>query len=685
MSRGAPFTILIALFMAACAGSPVQGPQGEKGDTGDPGDKGDKGDPGIPGPVNEPPRVFSVQPRWGSARSLVEVMGENFGAAAADNRVTFDGLNGEVLEASATRLLVRPGLPTAEDRWVALAVEAHNQVSAAMPFNLVHSGHARPVQGWSRFSPFSVVAVGSDVYAGSLVQDPLTRGIDGALYRLRDGTLTRIWEPPAYTVPMEGGMVRIADGPMGLATDGTDVYMACFTGSIRRYEVATGKVYEIAGPTFNNPDRRAIAVDASGNVFFAGGNFQGVRVYEANGDVTDIYDASSDLSIQTPAALALSAGTLYVFDDATLSVTRVEDPLGTPAFTPDFIAPGDYRPALAVVGDRLVVPGGDRRLYSVPLASGGSVSEWGQEEPLRHDVRALAPASGGAYLAQPEGGAIRFQPTTGDARLEAMVPQLVLGMAQGPDGAWWLGGNSLALFGAGPGTGDGALIKVTQEGAFTLVQRVDTATGVLVKPDGKVLYGSCFDSSVFELAPGGSPVAIMDEDDGLICPVSLLPNGTDLLVVDIDPGPGGGTRVLKKGESEAVAGPLEIVALSAALAGNTIYLASFAPGGEGGNIWAVDTTGTHEPAALLSPYAAPGGGVVALDGEGQLWFSRTGDGQTFLVDTDSGELVLMARDITFAGGGEGPPSFVFAMAPAANGAMRINDALSPALFWDIAP
>jgi hypothetical protein len=661
---------------AACTGD--TGPAGPAGATGPAGDPGAKGDQGDPGPITDPPWLASLSPSWGSAVTQVTITGENFSTTAADNRVTFNGYDANVISATATELVVEPNVATEEAMTAIVAVEVANQASNGLPFELVPSGTARLDRAGLMTSPSGVVGLGTDLYvaAGNIF------GPDSGLYKVdSSGVITQVLQAELFPIPIGNGGRQAYDGPLAVATDGTDIYYTTALGGVRRYQVSDGTVHEVLATSLGGgnafPARTGLTFDSSGVLYVLDRNLGGtggvIRV-NTNGTTDTFSDAAFDGGGNPGAFGITSDGTdLFVTNEVDGVVVKVTSPGSTFTIVDNFATGATNPRGIAVVGSDVVVSNDDGSLGSAPAASGGALSNFGHADGYVYPAEGMwTNSSGDLYMAQVESSAVR-RLASGQTVAELVAAGVRIHFGSAQIGAnWYFTSIGLGLFSDGPppsfaGAPDGAVLEVRPDGTSRVVYTSTFPAGVAVSGANELTVSDCFESRIFTLdVTTAATNDLLTSSDGLSCPAGLyLDSNADLYYVNTQIGgssPSTIGQLTSGGSNNAsfVTG-LPPSSVHLVVAGNAFVVAMIGPGSNtGADIYTAPLSGGA--ASLLVPGLAAGGvGTMGVAPDGSVYLHRFGIGELSVLDPITGDMTPFGSTLLpgagLGDGGIGSASF----------------------------
>lgn len=547
-------TVLLIALLSACTGP--AGPPGE------PGSQGPRGPEATP---RAPPRLESLSPGWGSARTELTLVGQNFSTEPADNRVTFDGVPATVVSASAHQLVVKPGRAVTQARWVAVSVDVAQQTSNALEFELVPSGTPRAEQRPLLLSPHSVVRVGADLYVAS---ESLSSSA-GGLYRIEpDGRTTRVLE--ARFVPFQNPSQSRYDSIQFLATDGTDVWFTTSFNAVRRYHVATGQVSEVAQLTWRTIQSMT---RSPGGTLFICTTAQHIYRISPSGEVTTI----SVPELAEAYGVVADGSDLFVANPVYGKVMRIANAAGTYSLTPDFATMTSAGLSLAVVDGKLVLGGYDGRLYAVDRNTGGVMTPYLAPEGYGGLVNNMfVDGEGALYLAQSVAGVVRrIAPGTSTASIIATGFRATSATVRLQD-RWYFAGVSFRPFvSPPPGLPDGTILELSDDGVSRIVARGGDIRGLAALPDGRLAFSDCARRSISALEPlSGAVSELLGAADGLSCPMGLATDaGGALFYVDVtDTGASVGRWSAQGGHTSAFVTGLPREAFQLARRGDRLFV-----------------------------------------------------------------------------------------------------------------
>lgn len=639
---------------AACSGD-----KGDPGDPGQPGAPGDTGEPGEPGPLSDPPHLLALSPAWGSAATHVTITGDGFSATASENRVTFNGYLATVIAASPTELVVEPSVDTADEVLMVVDVEVSRQVSNGLTFDLVPSWTSRATPQALPTAPTAVVGVGGELFvaAGNM------RGPTSGLYEVdADGVVSLLVAAEDVSLPVGGGgSAQLRDGPIALATDGTDVYYVTTLGSVMKYVVADGSVEQVLAPSFGGPGgepptRTGVAFDSAGVMYVVDrslGGTGGIIRVEPDGTTQAMTDpAFGDGAAAEIVGIASDGTDLFISDMVDQVVIKVSNPETSFDVTDNF-ATGAAEPiGITVLGTEVVVSNSDGTLRSVDKTSGGPLAAFGDAGGYVYRAEGLWTDGTDLYLAQSSSSAIRrIAGGSTDAELVAVGERLEFGSVQVGD-TWYFSGVGFGLFG-GPmsdAAPDGAILQVNPDGTSQLLAQGRFPTGMLASGAGKLTVSDCFEQRIYTLdLETGARVDRLTAADGLTCPAALFENAAgDLFYTNADiqaPTPSSIGRLTSDGDNQVdyVTG-LPPGTVTMAVKGTTAFATWLGGGMENGtDIYTADLS-SGGVASVLVP-AARAGTVSALgvSPDGALLGYRFGLGDLIKIDPTSGAVEPLAN------------------------------------------
>lgn len=658
----------ILAFVGSFAVAACSGDKGDPGDPGQPGAPGDPGEPGEPGPLSDPPRLLALSPAWGSAATHVTIAGDGFSSTASENRVTFNGYLATVISASPTELVVEPSVDTADELLAVVNVEVAKQVSNGLTFDLVPSWTARATPQALPTAPTAVVGVGDDLYvaAGNM------RSPTSGLYRVdADGVVSLLVRAELVSLPVGGGgSARLRDGPIALATDGTDVYYVTTLGSVMKYVVADGGIEQVLAPSFGGPGgeppvRTGVAFDSAGFMYVVDRSLQGtggiIRI-EADGTTQAMTDpAFGDGSAAEIVGIASDGTDLFISDMVDQVIIKVTNPETSFDVTDNF-ATGAAEPiGIAVLGNQVVVSNTDGSLRSADKSSGGALAVFGDADGYVYRAEGLWTDGADLYMAQSASSAVRrIAGGSTDAELVAVGERLQFGSVRVGD-TWYFSGVGFGLFG-GPMSAaapDGAILQVNPDGTSQILARGRFPTGMVASGAGELTVSDCFEQRIYTLdLESGDRADRLTAADGLTCPAALYENGAgDLFYTNADiPGPSPSTigRLTSGGANQVdyVTG-LPPGTITMAVSGTTAFATWIGGGMENGtDVYTADLS-SGGVADLLVP-AARAGSVSALgvSPSGALLGYRFGLGDLVEIDPADGAVSMLGN--TWLPGGIGP-------------------------------
>ncbi len=575
------------------------GPQGPTGPTGPAGPQGPTGPTGPPGGVLPPPRIESVSPGWGSSLTQVTLTGQNFSTTAANNRVTFDGVLATVVSASATQLVVRPTQAVSTARLSAVSVEVQHEVSNTASFELVPSGTPRKLNA-QLIHPLSLAVVGTDVY---LLSNSPSAASTGLFRVLPDGRMLRV--PGTQSVRWEN--------LLALTTDGADLWFTTSLQSVRRYNVATGRVSDVAViPPYSSDSPggtlRGIARTANGYLFVIDASLpNGGAVHRISPTGTVSIISGSGVS---GASIIAASGTDVFLAGPTGPVTRIANAEGAYTVTPGFATNTEPAAAMAVVGTRLVLStlaSSGYRLQSVDKTAGGALTPYLSPVGYGGPITGLGSnTQGDLFLAQPTDGVVRkIAGVDGTTALVAAGVRLATGMVR-MNGRTYVTAISASTPPAAipAGIQNGTLMELSADGTGRLLMSGGQFRGMVPWDAGRLAVSDCSARRIFLLDPAtGSTTDLLTAADGLSCPTGLVTGASGELFY-IDVGTTGATigRYTSQGNNRTFVTGLPVEASQLALVGGRLQVLGLAPGSSG--VW--------QATSLYSADAVTGGAATTL-------------------------------------------------------------------------
>lgn len=693
--------VLVAVSaLVACTGD--TGPMGPGGPT------GPQGPMGPEGPLAAPPVLSSLSPSWGSGNTQVTILGQNFSTTAADNHVYFDGYPATVVSATATELVVTAGVASDEGETpMVVSVEVANQVSNGLFFALVPSGTAGALDLPMPTAPTSVVEVGNELYIAAGISGAGSRS--AGLYRMDPtGSVTRVFAADTVEVSDgQGGTFTLSDGPVALASDGTDVYFTTSLGAVRRYDPASGDVNEILAPALGGgafPGRTGMAFDSAGTLYVVDRNFDqqngsygAIWIIENDAPTGIIVHGGFDGSGSSAAGIygIASDGTdLWVTNEYWGEVYRITDPLASYAVA--LVADGAWElrgialvdedglggPETVVVSENPSDPEGAPHLLlsAAKTDTGGTLQTWGDITGYLYTASGLAIGSGGdLLLAQPDGGVVRRMPAgQTDSTIVAAGIRPAFAAARAGT-TTYLATFGPALFGWGPSLTqpDAAVVEVQASGASRVLATGTLFAGLVVSGTDELTTGDCFGARLFTIdVVTGNQVTRLDASDGITCPAGMARSAAgDLYFADIDFG-GSSVTYIDRLTAADVHTPQHVTALDEgalflALAGDTLLSSGF--GGQAFDIRSASASAGGAASSLV-PAATAGQVGLAAGPDGRAFALRFGLGTILEIDTSTGELLpygtaLARGSVVGPGGG----SFAFTATFMADGTMVVPD------------
>jgi sugar lactone lactonase YvrE len=438
--------------------------------------------------------------------------------------VTFDGVPATVVSASATRLVVRPGQAVYFARHTAVSVEARQQVSNAVSFELVPSGTTRTLNA-QLIHPGSVVRVGMDLYVGSNGR-PASAGLfrivpDGRVLRVGNSQVGSLW-----------------DIPVAMTTNGSDIWYTTTAQTVRRYHVALGRTSEVAmfpSNSGNTPSYalRGIARTTNGYLFVVDQslpNGGGVHRISPTGSVTTF----TGPEVSGAWAIAAYGTDVYVALASLGSVTRISNAEGAYTVTGGFAyAPAEQTPLIAMTAtsDKLIVANvgfySSARLLSVNRSTGGQLASYGDPAGYGQITTGMwSTAEGDLYLAQPQDGTVRKISAGNDTTTTLMSAggRLALGVVR-MNGRTYVAGASNNTYPPGPPAHqqNGTIAEFSEDGSGRLLLTGGQFRGMVALSGGRLAVSDCTASRIFTLDPAtGGTTDLLTAADGLSCPLGLV-------------------------------------------------------------------------------------------------------------------------------------------------------------------
>ncbi len=656
MTRASTGIIALALTaLLACSG-----------DTGPQGPEGPQGPDGPEGPIAAPPVITGISPDWGSALTTVTITGQNFSDTAADDHVTFNGVNATVTSATATQIVVQPSLATDDDMFLVVNVEVANQVSNGVVFELVASGTARALPVMLPSNPTSVVGIGNDLYiAAGAGLSPLA----GLYKRDASGVVTQVL--PARALPNLGteGPQTLYDGPIALATDGTNLYYTTLLGSVRMYEIAGGEVKELLGPALGGgdafPPRTALTFDSSGNLFVLDRNGNGSN----NGSVIEV-SASGAISAAGnvgASSWGLASDGTDLFATAGGFVVKIADPTGSPQVT-THSARSATAAGITVVGTDVVVSWDDGLLTKVPAATAGASTPFGDAAGYGYLAQGLWTSSGGdLYLAQSDSSAVREIATgQNDAEIVAAGVRAAFSTLRvGSD--WYFATIGGALFGGSlgdaPAAPDAAILEVKADGSSRVVHTGQLLVDMVNDGSGQLTVSDCLEQRIFTLdVATGDTTDQLTDADGLTCPAGLFRASTgDLFYVNTDLG---GVSTSTVGQLSGTTNTLDFVTglpkgiIFLRGVGTTLVMAGLGLVNNPSPIYRATATASGDATPLVSAGVTGGTAGLSVGPNGLVYTLRFAIGDLLEIEPTSGEVTPVGSTLidglaNFGPGGSG--------------------------------
>jgi sugar lactone lactonase YvrE len=562
------------------------------------------GAPGAQGPSSAPavppPRIESISPSWGSGLTQVTLTGQNFSSTAANNRVTFDGVLAMVVSASATQLVVRPTQAVSAARLSAVSVEVQQEVSNTASFELVPSGTPKKLNA-QLINPLSLAVVGTDVYLLSNSPSAVSTG----LFRvLPDGRMLRV--PGTHFVSWEN--------LLALTADGTDLWFTTTLQAVRRYNVATGKVSDVAvippsSSSSTGGSLRSIARTANGYLFVIDASIP-------NGGAVQRISPTGTVSIisgtgVSGASIIAASGTDVFVAAPTGSVTRIANAEGTYTVTPGFATNTEPASAMAVVGTQLVLStlgSSGYRLQSVDKTAGGALTPYLSPVGYGGPITGLGSnAQGDLFLAQPTDGVVRKIAGANDTTttLVAAGVRLATGLVR-MNGRTYVTAISASTPPAAipAGIQNGTLTEISADGSGRLLLSGGQFRGLVPWAAGRLAVSDCAAHRIFSLDPAtGTTTDLLTAADGLSCPTGLVTGASGELFY-LDVGASGATigRYTSQGNNRTFVTGLPVEASQLARVGSRLHVLGLAP----------NSSGVWQATSLYSADAATGGAATPL-------------------------------------------------------------------------
>lgn len=666
--------VLLMAALSACTG-----------DTGPEGPAGPEGPTGPEGPIAAPPILTGLTPAWGSAMTAVTISGESFSATPAENRVTFNGWDAEVVSATATELIVRPMVATEDARPVVVNVEVANQVSNGLFFELVPSGTTRATPIAVPTAPSGVARVGTDLYvaAGSVVSP------SAGLYRVGvDGTTTQVVAGRRFEAA-GAGPTQIFDGPVAVATDGTDVFFTTVLGAVRKYSVAEGGVTDVVAPGLGGgsafPARTALAFDGAGNLYVldrngAGDGLASILRVATDGSVHEVADVGG-------AGYGLASDGTNLFATRGNGVVKVTSPAGTPVLTAH--SAGGPSPALglAVVGGNVVASFQSGILGAVSAGTPGAMTPFGDGGGYGYGAQGMAATtSGDLYLAQADASAVRVIPNGQTAAtIVAAGTRLAFGTAR-IGTTWYFATVGSGLFSGGPGGApaapDGAIIEVRANGTSRVLRGGGLPIDLLATGADQLTISDCLTGEIYTLVPStGVATTVLDDGDGIVCPAGMYAHASgDLFFLEAALGPGTATigKVTSGGTlTQDVVTGLPGPTLFLDGIGDDLYAAGLGLSDDnvGTGVWHGDAATAGAATRVASDASTGGTTAMTVGPDDRIFMHRFALGELIELDPSTGELAPIGTTLIdgLFSFGSGSGSVTFSMGFGDDGTIVLMD------------
>lgn len=491
---------------------------------------GKRGPAGPAGPLNDPPKIFSLDPDSGSSRNLITITGENFVDGA--NEVYFDGTLADILSESATQIVVQPTAVVLEQddagRTVDVTVISGQQASNAYAFLALPSGTPRFLDTTHISRITDVATDGTLVYVaddanGIISVDPANSFVTARVRALGDG----LRKPDAMAYSATDGLIVACD----MSPGGTGAaYRLVAVDSV------SGNVQVLVGELFGLADVVDIAVDpGNGDIY----------VIQEDGTTTKpIARLSSTMGFEPAWGGVVTGGTVQsaVVVDTTV---YVGSDLGVYQLKAGDLGGGNVTTIKALdttIGAAgLVANGSD--LYAIDGSTIVSITNLGMNPsnvtqystfPMQAGSADLANAGGTLYYsAAPVAGTSvgRLLLRVADADTQTMAsasPGLIgtTGMTATPSGVYFSSYVECANF--GPTASQ--LLRLNPDGTM----QVAAETGSCgfhpdVLSDGTIVTSDYLAVTISTVDPAtGAVTTIVDAGDGLELPASVFvgPNDT---------------------------------------------------------------------------------------------------------------------------------------------------------------
>jgi hypothetical protein len=560
-------------------------------------------------------------------RTTVTLVGQNFASLPADNRVTFDGVLATVVSASANQLVVKPGRPAAQARWVAVSVEVAQQTSNAMTFELVPSGTPRLEQAPLIITPSGVVRVGADLYVAS--QGFLNSS--GGLYRVEpDGRTTRV--VGSRFIPHRDPSQSRYDAPQFLTSDGTNIWFTTPAGAVRRYHVATGTVSEVArlsGPL------NGITRSPGGFLFISE---SGLRIHRLSptGELTTL----SEQALEGAFGLVADGSDVFVASTQQDGVIRIANAEGAYTVTPNFATSPWRGVALTVMGGKLVRGSYEGRLFAADRNTGGTMEPFLDPEGYGGFIYSLwADAEGSLFIAQPTPSAIRKIASGDTAATLAAAGFRMTSATVRLNSRWYFAGVGFPSNLPIPaGLSDGTVVELSDNGVSRIVARGGDIRGLVSLGDGRLALSDCKGRKISALNPQtGERSDLLTAADGLSCPVGLASGaGGTLFYVDVkEAGAVVGRRSAQGVHVPAFVTGLPKEAVQLAQAGNRLLVLTLeATADPQASLYAADATAGGSASVWLPSTAMRSTTGMGVSPSGTVFFARS-NGELFTLDAEN--------------------------------------------------
>jgi hypothetical protein len=442
---------------------------------------------------------------------------------------------------------------------------------------------------------------GTDVY---VLSNSPSAASTGLFKVLPDGRMLRI--PGTHFVSWEN--------LLALTTDGNDLWFTTSLQAVRRYNVATGKVSDVAVlPPFSSGSTggslRSIARTANGYLFVIDAslpNGGGVQRISPTGTVSII----SGTGVSGASILTASETDVFVAAP-TGSVTRIANAEGSYTVTPGFATNTEPASAMAVVGPRLVLStlgSSGYRLQSADKTAGGALTPYLSPVGYGGPITGLASnTQGDLFLAQPTDGVVRKIAGASDTTtaLVAAGVRLATGLVR-MNGRTYV----TAISGSTPpaampvGIQSGTITELSADGSARLLMSGGQFRGMVPWAAGRLAVSDCAAHRIFSLELAtGTTTDLLTAADGLSCPTGLVTSASgELFYIDVGTGSATIGRYTSQGNNRTFVTGLPVEASQLALVGSRLQILGLA----------ANASGLWQATSLYSADAVTGGAATSL-------------------------------------------------------------------------